>query len=139
MNYKSTKLFATVVFLMVSLCAFALQPPQNEKEEQKQMDEMIEKQIDRYTDLLDLADWQIFYLDSIYHHDYAALFAEVKQMSQARVGNADLYQQVQDKWSEQMYVAIRKVFDEEQWAKYLKSGAERDKKARDKRAAKLKK
>ena len=139
MNYKFTKLFATVVFLMVSLCAFAQQPPQNEKEEQKQMDEMIEKQIDRYTDLLDLADWQIFYLDSIYHHDYAALFAEVKQMSQARVGNADLYQQVQDKWSEQMYVAIRKVFDEEQWAKYLKSGAEREKKARDKRAAKLKK
>lgn len=139
MNYKSTKLFATVVFLMASLCAFAQQPPQDDKEEQKQLDEMIEKQIDRYSDLLDLADWQIFYLDSIYHHDYAEMFDEIKQMSKARVGNADLYQQVQDKWSEQMYVAIRKVFDDEQWAKYLKSGAERDKKARDKRAAKLNK
>ena len=32
--------------------------------------------------------------------------------------------------------AMHKVFDEEQWAKYLKGGAAREKKQRDKRAAK---
>ena len=39
---------------------------------------------------------------------------------------------------EQIYQAMHKVFNEEQWEKYLKSGAARDKKARDKRAAKKK-
>lgn len=139
MKYKSTKLFATIVFLMVSVCTFAQQGPDNEKEQQKQMDEMIEKQLERYTDLLDLEDWQIFYLDSIYHHDYTALRDELAQMSKARVGNVDLYQQVQDKWFEKMYCSIRKVLGDEQWAKYLKTGAEKEKKARDKRAAKLNK
>ena len=39
---------------------------------------------------------------------------------------------------EQIYNAFSKVFDEDQWAKYLKQGAAREKKARDKRAAKRK-
>ena len=37
---------------------------------------------------------------------------------------------------EQMYQALRKVFDDKQWTKYLKSGAARDKKMRDKRMKK---
>ena len=54
------------------------------------------------------------------------------------MSNADIYQVTQDKWAEQVYVSLQKVFTEEQWNKYLKSGAARDKKARDKRAAKRK-
>ena len=54
------------------------------------------------------------------------------------MSNVDIYQTTQDKWAEQIYNALQKVFDEDQWAKYLKSGAARDKKARDKRAAKRK-
>ena len=42
----------------------------------------------------------------------------------------------EDKWEEQIYTAMEKVLDEKQWAKYLKTGAAREKKARDKRAAK---
>ena len=36
-----------------------------------------------------------------------------------------------------MFVSMKKVFNEEQWAKFLKSGAGKEKKARDKRAAKI--
>ena len=54
------------------------------------------------------------------------------------MSNADVYQQVQDKWAEQIYVALQKVLDEKQWAKYLKNGAAREKKSRDKRAEKRK-
>ena len=37
---------------------------------------------------------------------------------------------------EQMYQSFSKVFNEEQWDKYLKAGAQRDKRLRDKREAK---
>ena len=62
----------------------------------------------------------------------------MKKLQTAKVENTDLYLGVQDKWMEQMYNSLQKVFNEEQWDKYLKAGAARDKKARDKRAAKRK-
>ena len=86
--------------------------------------------------MLDLEVWQSFYVDSILTHDYMALRDELKEMRDAKMTNTDAYQRVQDKWAEQIYIAFQKVFNEEQWAKYLKSGAARDKKSRDKRAAK---
>ena len=42
----------------------------------------------------------------------------------------------QEFYVDSIYVAMRKVLNDEQWAKYEKAGAARDKKARDKRAAK---
>ena len=77
-------------------------------------------------------------MDSILTHDYEAMRQEVKGMRDAKMTNTDGYQRVQDKWAEQVYNAFQKVFNEEQWAKYLKTGAARDKKSRDKRAAKRK-
>ena len=59
-------------------------------------------------------------------------------LSKAKVESSDIYQQIQDKWSEQMYLAIHKILNEQQWEKYLKQGAAREKKARDKRANKRK-
>ena len=78
------------------------------------------------------------FLCTILTHDYEALRIELKSLRDAKVSNADIYQVTQDKWAEQVYVSLQKVFTEEQWNKYLKSGAARDKKARDKRAAKRK-
>ena len=46
---------------------------------------------------------------------------------------------VEDKWMDQMYEAFHKVLDEKQWARYLKNGGEREKKNREKRAAKREK
>ena len=109
-----------------------------EEEEIKQMRESIDKTVDNYANLLDLADWQIFYLDSILTHDFDAMRLELKGLRDAKMSNADAYVRTQDKWSEQIYTSLQKVFNEEQWAKYLKSGAARDKKSRDKRAAKRK-
>ena len=86
--------------------------------------------------MLGLEDWQTFYVDSILTHDYEGLRAELKSLQAAKMSNTDVYQQVQDKWAEQVYVAIQKVLDEKQWEKYLKAGAAREKKSRDKRAAK---
>ena len=112
------------------------QQPQNDEEAAKQMREAINQSVENYERLLGLEDWQTFYVDSILTHDYEALRVEVKALQTAKMSNTDVYQQVQDKWAEQVYVAMQKVLDEKQWEKYLKSGAAREKKARDKRAAK---
>ena len=134
MRYKAIKYFAICVLSFLPFCAFAQQ--QSEEEELKQFREAIDKTVDMYTDQLDLEGWQTFYVDSILTHDYEAMRDELKGMQAAKMSNSDAYTRVQDKWAEQMYVSLQKVFNEEQWAKYLKSGAAREKKARDKRAAK---
>ena len=137
MNYKSIKIFWIGALLLLPLWAGA-QQPQSEEEELKQMREAIDRTVDNYVNLLDLEDWQTFYVDSILTHDYEAMRQELKDMRDAKMTNTDGYQRVQDKWAEQVYNAFQKVFNEEQWAKYLKTGAARDKKSRDKRAAKRK-
>ena len=137
MSYKSIKIFWIGALLLLPLWAGA-QQPQSEEEELKQMREAIDRTVDNYVNLLDLEDWQTFYVDSILTHDYEAMRQEVKGMRDAKMTNTEGYQRVQDKWAEQVYNAFQKVFNEEQWAKYLKTGAARDKKSRDKRAAKRK-
>jgi hypothetical protein len=137
MSYKAIKIFWIGALLLLPLWAGA-QQPQSEEEELKQMREAIDRTVDNYVNLLDLEDWQTFYVDSILTHDYEAMRQELKDMRDAKMTNTDGYQRVQDKWAEQVYNAFQKVFNEEQWAKYLKTGAARDKKSRDKRAAKRK-
>jgi hypothetical protein len=136
MDYKAIKFFGITALLLLPLWLGAQEP--TEAEEIKQMREAIDRQIDNYTNLLDLEDWQVFYLDSILTHDYEAMRLELKGLRDAKIGNIDAYTMAQDKWSEQIYNSLQKVFDENQWTKYLKTGASREKKARDKRAAKRK-
>ena len=108
------------------------------EEEEKKLYEMIQTEVTKLETSLDLETWQVFYVDSILTHDYQAMRDELMVKSAAKVSNTDIYVQIQDKWMEQIYNAFSKVFDEDQWAKYLKQGAAREKKARDKRAAKRK-
>ena len=99
-------------------------------------EEMAAKEADRLASLLKLDPGQVFYVDSTLQHDYAAWQAEVEKLQKSRVSNYDIYNDVRDKWMEQIYNSLSRVFDEQQWTKYLKQGAGKDKKARDKRAAK---
>ena len=118
---------------------FAQEMTKEEMDREKQFRETIEKMVENYENDLKLEGWQVFYVDSILTHDFTALSEEIRQMSKAKVENPDLYQAVQDKWMEQIYNAFHKILNEEQWTKYLKQGAARDKKNRDKRKAKAKK
>lgn len=129
------KILISLLLLSIgSFVAFA----QNEdgKTDEERLYELVEEQVEKMTENLGLDPAQEFYVDSIMLHDYTELQAELNAMSKSRVSNADLYVQVQDKWMEKMYREFEKLFTPEQWDKYLKSGALRDKKARDKRAAK---
>lgn len=128
-------LFALLSMLFfVSVNAYA-----QEQGEQKQPtpEEMAAKEADRLADLLKLEYWQVFYVDSTLQHDYAAWQEEVKKLQAARVDNYDLYTITSDKWMEQIDKTYKKLFTPQQWAAYLKSGAAKQQKAREKRKAKM--
>ena len=129
-------LFAVLAMFFSMGATFAQQQQMSPEEKEKKMDEFIQKEIEKLESNLKLEDWQVFYLDSILTHDYEAMRDELKLMQAAKMSTTDAYTRVQDKWEEQIYTAMEKVLDEKQWAKYLKTGAAREKKARDKRAAK---
>lgn len=108
------------------------------KKREKEFYESIDKEVERLSNLLDLDDWQMFYVDSILTHDYKALNEELTALRKQKVSNTDMYYEIQYKWLDKIYYAYEKIFNEEQWAKYLKSGAGRDKKSREKKQAKSK-
>lgn len=128
----------TMLFAAFSTTLAAQAQTADEKKAEKDFYESVEREIDRLTRMLDLEDWQVFYVDSIMTHDYKAMQAEIMELQKQKVSNTDMYIDTQYKWQEKIYNAYEKIFNEEQWAKYLKSGAARDKKTRDKRAAKAK-
>lgn len=114
------------IFFSGKLCA---QEPQKAPDIYQQ----IEDEADRLQRILDLEDWQVFYVDSILKHNFPAMREEFEQLSKQKVSNTTLYMSVQDKWLEKTDSAYMKIFTKEQWAAYLKSGAGKQQKARAKR------
>lgn len=131
--------------IIVALMAFFLSTPcfaqqlGEQTKEQKEIYDIIQSSLDAMVIEYKLDDWQVFYLDSIMVHDYTEMQAELNALKDKKVSNSDMYYVIQDKWMEKMYNGFKGVLDEDQWKKYLRSGAERQKKARDKRAAKASK
>ncbi len=127
-----------ILTVLLALAAFsaAAQEQLTPEQREKQLYENIQKQLDDLTMSLKLEDWQVFYLDSILVNNYTAMSAEFEEMSNNRVSSQDLYIYIQDKWMDETYNAIHKILDDNQWQKYLKQGAAKAKKARDKRAEK---
>ncbi|MCQ2131348.1 MAG: hypothetical protein MJY94_08190 [Bacteroidales bacterium] len=102
----------------------------------KKMLENVDHQVEQMTRDLDLEDWQVFYVDSILTANYLSLQAGFADLSAKKVSNRDIYQDLQYSKLDEIYYALEKVFDESQWAKYLKRGAAKDKKSREKYFAK---
>jgi hypothetical protein len=126
--------------LLVPGVAFAQQQgPQTPEQREKQMYENIQKQVDNMAESLDLEDWQIFYADSILTTNFGALAKEFEDLGKNRVSDPEVYSRLQDACMEKSYNAFHAILNEQQWAKYLKTGAAREKKARDKRAEKREK
>lgn len=123
------------VYMLTLLLVFApALAAQDEKE--PELWERAETEADRLQELLDLEDWQAFYVDSTLKHDLPALMDEYKELQDSKVSNSSLYYMVQDKWMEKIDQTYRRIFTDEQWAAYLKSGAAKAQKARAKRKAK---
>lgn len=131
---KQIRIILSLIALSVPMILGAQnQAPQTPEQREKQMLEFIDKEVKRLSDLLELEYWQEFYVDSTLTHDYKAMQDEMEDLQKAKVGNTDLYVAVRDKWMQQIYDSYQRFFDERQWKKYLKSGAAREQRARDKR------
>ena len=91
------------------------QAAQTPEQREKQLLEWIDKEVKRLSDQLELEYWQEFYVDSTLTHDYHALQEELEELQKTKVGNADIYQRVQDKWMQQIDDSYHRFFNEEQW------------------------
>ena len=94
------------------------------------------QETERLQRTLKLDDGQAFYVDSTLQHDLGAIVAEFEKMQASKISNVSLYQEIQDKWMDQIDVTYKRIFTESQWKAYLKSGAARQQKAREKRRQK---
>lgn len=131
-----------LLYIILSMLIFgSVNAFAQEQEEQKVQtpEEMAAKEADRLGDLLKLEYWQVFYVDSTLQHDFTALQDEMNKLQSARVENYDLYMSVRDKWFEQIDNTYKKIFTPEQWTLYLKTGAAKNIKAREKRKEKMQK
>ena len=107
-------------------------------QEQKPLDlnELAAQEADRLQKLLDLEDWQVFYVDSTLQVNYSKLQKEMESLQKSKVSNTSIYQEARDKFMDNLDAAYRKFFTDEQWAAYLKSGAAKQQKQRAKRREK---
>ena len=126
------------IFIAAAICvlmSFATDASA-QQQEAPSLEEQIEKEAERLERVLGLEDWQVFYVDSTLKHDLPAMIAESEQLRAAKVANVSMYQEVRDKWWDQIDATYKKIFTQEQWAAYLKQGAGKAQKARAKRRAK---
>ena len=126
------KIYAVLAILSFFFCVEASAQQQSEVD----VYERAEQEADRLQRLLGLEDWQTFYVDSTLKHDLPAMMKEIEGLRNAKVSNNMMYVTVQDKWLEQIDITYKRIFDENQWAAYLKTGAAKVQKARDKRKQK---
>ena len=123
------------VLMLAGVLAVSVEASAQEQQKQPDVYEQAETEADRLQRILDLEDWQVFYVDSTLKHDFPAMMAEYDKLRAAKVSNTSMYQSVQDKWMEQIDATYKKIFNPQQWAAYLKSGAAKAQKAREKRKA----
>lgn len=125
-------LFVAVILISgLGNMAFAQQ-----QEDGPDLYEQAEAEADRLQRVLDLDDWQVFYVDSTLKHDFPAMMAEFDELKASKISNTDIFQNVQDKWWDKIDASYKRIFTEEQWEAYLKTGAGKAQKARAKRKEK---
>ncbi len=130
-----------IMFCALLLCAACLgvcaqEKPLTPGEQGAKACEASQKETDRLALLLNLEDWQIFYVDSTLTHNVFAMQKELKDLGDSKFSNSSIYYDVQDKWAQATYDSYQRFLNEAQWAKYLKDGAAREQKSRERRREK---
>ena len=137
--YNAMKHYLAVVLFaaLFTLPAKAQQPEQlTPEQKEKQLYEFVDKETERLTGLLKLDESQQFYVTMTLTDCWKGLQEEFSNLSTSGVQNVDLYQVIQDKWLDRIDNEFQSYFTPEQWKKYLRSGADRARKQREKRREK---
>ena len=120
--------FMAALLNFSSMNVYAQQQP-----EKPDLNVMAEEEADKLQKLLDLEDWQVFYVDSTLKANYAALQLEFENLQKAKVTHTAIYKEAQDKFWDSVEASYKKYFTDKQWALYLKNGAAKAQKQRAKR------
>ena len=120
-------------FMVMATCGEAF--AQQQQQEAPDIFEQAEMEADRLQRVLELEDWQTFYVDSTLKANFFQLQVELEKLQKAKVTNTSIYQAAQDKCWDEIDRNFKKWFTEKQWATYLKSGAAKLQKQRAKRQA----
>ena len=98
-------------------------------------DEIAAKQVNELLDRYKLDDIQAFKVDTLLQHYVPIYNEEIRRVRDAGASQAQSYQRVVDFWGDFLDNEYKKIFTEEQWKRYMKSYAGKEKKKRDKRLA----
>lgn len=132
MKHLSKYIAVAALFLTLSGTLCKAQPA---AQEEKEYADAVAKQVEQMIEQFKLDDYQAFKLDTLMQH-YAPIYqAEIKRVKDSGAAQVASFQTVVDKWADFFDSEYQKIFTEEQWKRYLKSPAGREKKKRDKRIA----
>lgn len=122
-----------VLLVIASLLAFSCPDAAAQMQEPVDLNALAEEEADKYQRLLDLEDWQVFYVDSTLKANFFQLQIDLENLQKSKVNNTAFYQEARDKCWDEIDRNFQKWFTEKQWAAYLKSGAGKAQKQRAKR------
>ncbi|MDD2280199.1 MAG: hypothetical protein PHT23_01010, partial [Bacteroidales bacterium] len=91
-----------------------------EQQPQKTPIEVASEQAERLQKELNLKDYQLFLVDSVLQRNFTDLMNEIESMKVAGIQTRESYKSVQDKWTAKTDLAFEKIFDKEQFIKFLK-------------------
>ena len=126
----------TMLLVIVSLLAFSAHSASAQSQEPVDLNMLAEEEADKLARLIDLEDWQVFYVDSTLKANFFQLQVELEKLQKAKITNTSLYQDVKDKCWDEIDRNYKKWFTPEQWEAYLKTGAAKLQKQRAKRREK---
>lgn len=115
------------------LCHGRAVAQQQQDQQPKDVSEIAAERAEKLGSLLGLEEWQVYCVDSTLYHNLKAMEDKYKELTEAKVMGQDIYLKVQDEWGERTDEAFRKIFTDGQWDKYLRSGGQREIKARERR------
>ena len=133
LNYMKHTTIISLALTAAFACIWTGSHAQNQQEKPKTTEEMAAQQADLLGERLNLEYWQVFYVDSILRTNFKGMEEDIKRLGAMNVSMESLYMEVQDKWGEKTDEAFKKLFTDEQWKKYLTTGAKKAIKEREKR------
>ncbi len=133
---KSLAKYISVVLLFAAAATFTA-GAQNSGQSQADPDfeKQIKQQVDYFIETYHLDDIQAFRLDTLLQHYLPIYTEEVDKLKASGISMMESFQPMLDRWADFFDRSYEKIFTPEQWKRYLKSAAGKEKKKRDIRMA----
>lgn len=110
-----------IIFCLLTAAALlAFNTAHAQEQEQESPEEIAIKMANRLETDLKLNSTQLFYVDSIFRHNYTELFAAVEEARARGSQDQQTYKTLSEKWMQKTFNALKGVLDEQQYIRYLK-------------------